>query len=119
MQKLAGWLEVEHPSASGSLLEGLDEMFTINKLGLPRELRRCLGSTNVIESPNGGIRTRTGRVKKWKNPEMVTRWVGASLLDMEKNFRRIMGYKHLWILDTELKKLAGEDPAIDKNGKVA
>ena len=39
---------------------------TINRLGLPKTLRRCPGSTNVIESPNSGIRSRTRRVKNWQ-----------------------------------------------------
>jgi transposase-like protein len=34
-KQLAKWLEQEYPSAASSLLEGLDEMFTINRLGLP------------------------------------------------------------------------------------
>jgi len=44
-----------------SLLEGLEEMLTINRLGLPSNLCRCLGITNIIESPNTGIRQGTGR----------------------------------------------------------
>lgn len=82
-------------------------MFTINALGLPKTLRRCLGSTNVIESPNSGIRSRTRRVKNWQDHTMVVRWVAVSLLDMEQHFKRIMGYQQLWMLDTKLKELAG------------
>src|SRR4030042_1907122 len=67
LNQLAKWLEKEYPSASSSLLEGIDEMFTINRLGLPKELRRCLGSTNVIESPNSGIRSRPRRGKNWRD----------------------------------------------------
>jgi len=119
LEKLAEWLQNEHPSAAGSLLEGLDETFTINRLELPDQLRRCLGTTNVIESPNSGIRSRTRRVKKWKDSRMVVRWVAASLLDMEKNFHRIMGFKHLWILDTKLRKLNGEDLVVDTEAAVA
>jgi transposase-like protein len=118
LKQLAQWLQQGYPSAAGSLLEGLDEMFTINRLGLPGALRRCLGSTNVIESPNSGIRTRTGRVKNWRDHSMVVRWVGASLLDMEKRFKRIMGYHQLWMLDAKLKALA-EDETIDTNSRVA
>ena len=33
-------------------------MFTINRLGLPQVLHRCLGSTNVIESPYSGVREK-------------------------------------------------------------
>jgi putative transposase len=118
LKQLARWLEQEYPSAAGSLLEGLDEMFTINRLGLPKALRRCLGSTNVIESPNSGIRSRTRRVKYWRDHAMVVRWVAASLLDMENRFKKIMGYQQLWMLDAKLKDLAAED-GVDHTTKVA
>jgi len=118
LNQLANWLQQEYPSASSSLLEGIDEMFTINKLGLPKTLRRCLGSTNVIESPNSGIRSRTHRVKNWQDHKMVVRWVAASLLDMEQRFKRIMGYQHLWMLEAKLRELA-EEERIDGKSKVA
>ena len=118
LKQLAKWLEQEYPSAMSSLLEGLDEMFTINALGLPKTLRRCLGTTNIIESPNSGVRTRTRRVKNWQDHEMVVRWVAASLLDMETRFKRIMGYQQLWILQAKLKEL-DEDETIDRNSQVA
>jgi len=118
LKKLADWLEREYPSAAGSLREGLAEMFTINRLGLPGSLRRCLGSTNVIESPNSGIRRRTRRVSNWRDPAMVTRWVASSLLDMEKRFRRIMGHEQLWILKAKLTELA-ETNEVDEKTDVA
>jgi putative transposase len=118
LNQLAKWLQQEYPSASSSLLEGIDEMFTINKLGLPKRLRRCLGSTNVIESPNSGIRSRTRRVKNWQDHGMVVRWVAASLLDMEQRFKRIMGYEQLWMLEAKLRELA-EEEGIDGKSKVA
>ena len=118
LKQLAKWLEQEHPSAASSLLEGLDEIFTINALGLPKALRRCLSSTNLIESPNSGVRSRTRRVKNWRDHSMVVRWVASSLLDMEKRFRRIMGYQQLWILDARLKELA-EEQTVDAKSQVA
>ena len=93
-------------------------MFTINALGLPKALRRCLGSTNVIESPNSGIRSRTRRVKNWQDHAMVVRWVAASLLDMEQRFKRIMGYEQLWILEAKLRDRA-ETETIDTKSQVA
>jgi putative transposase len=104
LKKLAQWFEQEHPHASTSLLEGLEEMFTINRLGLPGDLRRCLGTTNIIESPNAGIRQRTGRVTRWRDARMVLRWTASSLLSMEKRMRRIMGYQQLWILEAKLQE---------------
>ena len=118
LNQLGKWLRQDYPSATNSLFEGLEEMFTINKLGLPKALRRCLGSTNVIESPNSGVRTRTRRVKNWQDHGMVVRWVAASLLDMEKRFKRIMGYQQLWMLEAKLKELAVEE-RIDEKSKVA
>jgi putative transposase len=118
LKQLAKWLQREYPSAASSLLEGLDEMFTINALGLPKALRRCLGSTNVIESPNSGVRSRTRRVKNWRDQAMVVRWVAASLLDMEKRFKRIMGYQQLWMLQAKLKEL-NEESDIDRKSQVA
>lgn len=118
LKQLAKWLEQEYPSAMSSLLEGLDEIFTINALGLPKMLRRCLGTTNIIESPNSGVRTRTRRVKNWQDHEMVVRWVAASLLDMETRFKRIMGYQQLWMLDAKLKEL-NEESEIDRKPQVA
>ena len=35
LEKYATWLERDWPSAAGSLREGLEEMFTINRLGCP------------------------------------------------------------------------------------
>ena len=118
LKQMGKWLEQDYPSAMSSLFEGMDEMFTINKLGLPKTLRRCLGSTNVIESPNSGIRSRTHRVKNWQDHGMVVRWVAASLMDMEKRFRRIMGYQQLWMLEAKLNELA-EEERIDEKSKVA
>ena len=102
LNELGKMLETLHPSAAGSLREGLAETFTVNRLGLPGSLRRCLCTTNVIESPNSGIRRRTGRVTRWTDGSMVLRWVASALTETEKSFRRIMGYEQLWMLKTHL-----------------
>jgi putative transposase len=102
LKKLAEWLRREYPSAADSLLEGLDEMFTINRLGLPSSLRRSLGSTNAIESPYSGIRAKTGRVKHWQDGRMALRWAASALDSIEKRMRRIMGYQQLWVLEASL-----------------
>ena len=98
LQKQVDWLQTEYPSAAQSLLEGLEETFTVNTLGVPPALRRCLCTTNVIENPNSGLRRGTGRVSRWKDGKMVQRWVAAVFLETEKRFNRIMGYRDLWTL---------------------
>ena len=37
---------------------------------------------------------------------MVLRWAGAAWLETEKHFRKIMGYRDLWMLEAALKELA-------------
>jgi transposase-like protein len=102
LKKLAGWLEREYPSAAASLLEGLEECFTINRLDIPPSLHRCLATTNVIESPHSGVRMRTRRVCRWRDGGMVKRWMASAFLATEKNFRKIMGYRDLWALEAIL-----------------
>ena len=102
LEQLARWLERDHPSASASLREGLSEMFTINRLGLPPRLRKCLGSTNLIDSTHSGVRQKTRRVTNWKNGAMALRWAAASFVETEKSYRRIIGYDQLWMLRAHL-----------------
>ena len=102
LDQFARWLERDHPSAAASLREGLSEMFTINRLGLPPRLRKCLGSTNLIDSTHSGVRRKTRRVTNWKNGAMALRWAAASFVETEKSYRRIIGYDQLWMLRAHL-----------------
>jgi len=102
LRKMAEWLEHEYPDAAASLLEGMEECFTINRLELPLSLHRCLASTNLIESSQSGVRLRTRRVCRWR-ADMPGRWAAAAFLETEKNFNRLMGYKDLWALKAILQ----------------
>lgn len=104
MKKQAQWLEREHPDAAASLLEGLHETFTVNALGLPPTLMRCLCTTNIIENPNGIVRRTSRRVTRYRDANMALRWSAAGFLEAEKSFRKIQGIKDLWILKAELKR---------------
>jgi transposase-like protein len=106
------WLERSYPQAAASLREGLEETFTINRLGLSPMLRKCLATTNVIESSLSGVEGRTGRVTRWRNGDMALRWAAAAALETEKNFRRIMGHEDLWMLQAVLDedRLLSEKP---------
>lgn len=98
MKKLAEQLERDHPQAAASVREGLAETFTINRADVPPSLHRCLATTNIIESPQAGVRKKTGNVCRWRDGAMVLRWVAGAFLLTEKRFRRIMGYQDLWVL---------------------
>ena len=102
MKQQAQWLQREYPDAAASLLEGLEETFTVNRLGLTPTLRRCLATTNIIENPNGAVRRVTRRVSRYRDAEMALRWTAAGFLEAEKSFRKIHGVKDLWVLATAL-----------------
>lgn len=115
LEQLALWLERDHPTAAASLREGLGEMFTVNRLGLPPELRRCLSSTNLIDSTHAGVRQKTDRVTNWQSGSMVLRWAAAAFIATEKSYRRILGYRKLWILKAHLD--ASQEPDVASHRK--
>jgi transposase-like protein len=98
------WLERSYPKAAASLREGMEETFTINRLGLSPMLRKCLATTNVIESSLSGVEGRTGRVTRWRDGGMCLRWAAAAALETERNFRKIIGHEDLWMLQAVLKE---------------
>ena len=114
LKKQADWLQTEYPSAAASLLEGLEETFTVNTLGVPPALRRCLCTTNLIENPNSGVRRGSRRVSRWKDGKMALRWAASTFLDAEKRFRRILGYRDLWVLKAIL-----DDKHVDEEKEAA
>lgn len=109
LEQLARFLERDYESAARSLREGMKEMFTLQRLQIPESLHKNLATTNIIESPQGGVERRTRNVTRWRNVEMVQRWVSSAWLLTERHFRRIDGHAHLWalaaILGREIKSL--------------
>ena len=73
--RIAGELKADHPDAAGSLLEGLEEMFTVRRLGVNGRLAATLTNTNCIESTISVAGTTIGNVKNWKDGSMKKRWV--------------------------------------------
>jgi transposase-like protein len=104
IEDLARELEDDWPGASGSLLEGLDELFTVNRLGLPASLRRCLATTNIIESPQSTVRRLTQKVDNWRDGAMALRWAAASFAEAEKTMRKIGGHRQVWMLAVALER---------------
>ena len=95
LRNLARRLEQEAPGVAGSILEGLDEILTVNRLGLPAQLRRSLACTNSIENVMGTVRRVCRNVKRWRNAGMALRWTAAGMMEAAKGFRRLKAYKHL------------------------
>ena len=116
LEQYASWLEREWPSAAASLREGLSELFTVNRLGLPKPLRRCLTTTNIIDSSHAGVRQHTNRVSRWQSEEMAVRWAAVTFRETEKHYRRITGYEHLWMLKAHLDEEDGVLAELQKAG---
>jgi putative transposase len=93
-----------YPDASASLLEGLEETFTVNRLGLAPALMRCLSTTNIIENPSGAVRRVTRRVTRYRDADIALRWTATGFLEAEKHFRKISGANDLWILAAALHR---------------
>jgi putative transposase len=101
LEKLFRQLERINPSAARSLEEGLEETLTVHRLGVSALLRRSLASTNIIESCLSTVRHVSRNVKRWQGGDHIARWTAAGLLEAEKKFRKVKGYR-------ELKELAGK-----------
>ena len=95
LARLAGSLERDRPGAAASIREGLDETLTVQRLGLTGTLQRTLRTTNIIENLNGSVERYTRNVKRWRGGQMIQRWVASALVEAEKHFRRVRGYRDL------------------------
>ena len=95
LRLLASELERSHPGAAGSLREGMEETLTLTRLGVSGSLKRTLQSTNPCESMLEIVRRTQRNVKRWSSGEMALRWTAAGMLEAERQFRRIVGYRDL------------------------
>jgi putative transposase len=115
---IATQLEDKHPSAAASLREGLEDMFTVRRLGVPDRLARSMSCTNAIESMISVVRTLTDRVKNWRDVKMVRRWVGVGMLEAERSFRRVKGCKDVPTLVAAIRREVAQRVADDQNANV-
>jgi putative transposase len=108
-KSLASQLVKTYPGAAASLREGLEEMFTVAQLGVDGRLARTLTTSNPIESMISIARTTNRNVTRWRDGQMVLRWTAAGMLNAERSFRRIKGYKQMPQLAAALKRHAHPD----------
>jgi len=103
LENLARQLEHQHPGAAASLREGLEETLTVTRLELPENLERILSSTNLIENLFSRVREIGRRVKRWQGGTMVLRWTAAGVIEAERGFRKLAGYRALPALVAALR----------------
>ena len=76
------------------IVEGLDEMLTVNRLG-PAKLRRSLACTNSIENMMGTVRRVCRNVNRWQNAANGTALDRCRHVGGGERFGRLKAYKHL------------------------
>jgi len=102
--QLASWLEANgHDSASASLREGLDETLTTLHLKLSGTLLRTFSTTNSIENLNGTLRRVMRNVKRWRGESMIRRWVALGIVEAQRGFRRVKGFRQMSTLVAALR----------------
>ena len=122
LRNLARRLEREAPGVSASILEGIAEILTVTRLGLPLELRRSLACTNIIENMNGTIRQVCRNVKRWQDARMALRWTAAAMLEAAKGFRRLKAHRQLPVLRAALaahQTRHARNPDLEQQAKAA
>jgi len=122
LRNLARSLEREAPGVAGAILEGLDEILTVVRLGLPKELRRSLACTNIIENIMGSVRRVCRNVKRWRDASMALRWTAAAMLEAAKGFRRLKAKSQLPQLRAALlahRQKADHDASVAQAQKAA
>ena len=104
LRQLAGELDHTYPGAAGSLREGIEETLTLTRLGVTGSLKRTLESTNPCESMIEIVRRTQRNVKRWSSGEMALRWTAAGMLEAERQFRKIIGYRDLATLVVAIER---------------
>jgi putative transposase len=110
---LATALERKHPGAAASLREGLPDLFTVARLGITGTLAKTLTSSNPIESMISIARTTNRNVTRWRDGQMVLRWTAAGMINAQRSFRRVKGYKQMNDLIAALRRHAHPRTARD------
>jgi transposase-like protein len=118
LRELAAQLAEQHPSAARSILEGLDETLTVIGLGLGSTLAKTMRSTNPIENLQGTLKRVARNVKRWRGGSMALRWAVSGLLEAQKRFRRVKGYREMPQLIAALEATVRCE-AVDTKAKIA
>ena len=79
-------------------------------LGARGALKATLSSTNPCESMIECVRRSSRNVKRWQSGEMCLRWTAAGMLEAERQFRRVIGYRDLAKLAVAIEREVAATP---------
>lgn len=93
---LEEFLRPINAEALKSLHEAGEDLIALQSLDVPNTLHTNLLSTNAIENSFRNTRRKLGRVTRFRaETDQASRWLAFALLEVEKGFRRISGYRDL------------------------
>ena len=94
--ELEAFLKPINAEALNSLHEAGEDLIALQSLDVPNTLHQNLLSTNAIENSFRNTRRKLGRVTRFRaETDQASRWLAFALLEAEKGFRRISGYRDL------------------------
>ncbi len=96
------------PGLSRAILEGLDEILTVVRLGLSIESQHSLARANLIESINSAIRQVCRNAARRRNARTALRWTAAGMSELKTGLRRIKPCELMPILKHALVECHGQ-----------
>ena len=91
IKRLFNLLQAQHRDAAASVLESLDEMFTINAPVVTGVMARCVATTNITniaEISNFVVRRVSAHVAQGCGHGDAPDWTASGFLEAEKSLRR-------------------------------
>jgi len=58
------------------------------------------------------VRRSARNVKRWQSGDMALRWTAAGMLEAERQFRKVIGYRELAELAVAIEREVVREPAI-------
>jgi putative transposase len=105
LAELEEFLRLKSAAGLASFQEAGDELIALHILGVPSTLHRSLLSTNLIENSFRTTRRKLGRVTRFREEtDQASRWLAYALLEVEKGFHRISGWRDLSALSEALER---------------
>ncbi|MEI6423814.1 MAG: transposase [Lentisphaerota bacterium] len=111
--ELRDFLASKNMNALSSLEEAGEDIIALHLINAPASLNVSLLSTNFIENSFRNVRAKIGRVKRWRTETaQAERWLAYGLMEAERGFRRMKGWKDIPKL---VEKLRRHDQPAQKN----
>ncbi len=103
--ELETFLSGKNAEALKSFHEAGAELIALHSLEVPATLHKSLLSTNLIENSFRNTRRKLGHVTRFRaETDQASRWLAFALLEVEKGFRRLQGWRDLPSLAEALER---------------